>query len=154
MREDGQTSWGNTLGWNIQAGADTWSAKEYKGDIFTGDLARGFDSYSFNPRAVTAQQQSAGVTACASRTRSKRARVRRGRATVTVTVKRGRRAVRNARVTVRGPGIRATKRTSRTGRVSFKVRARRTGALRASTTACAARLAARVRQAQAPRFTG
>jgi hypothetical protein len=27
------------------AGADTWSAKEYKGAIFAGDILRGFDVY-------------------------------------------------------------------------------------------------------------
>jgi hypothetical protein len=27
------------------AGADTWSAKEYKGAIFAGDMVRGFDVY-------------------------------------------------------------------------------------------------------------
>lgn len=46
-REDPQTTWGNTLGWNVQAGADTWSAKEYKGHIYTGDIVRGFDVYGF-----------------------------------------------------------------------------------------------------------
>ena len=28
-------------------GAETWSAKEYKGYIYTGDMARGFDVYGF-----------------------------------------------------------------------------------------------------------
>jgi hypothetical protein len=28
-------------------GADTWSAKEYKGAIFAGDMLRGFDVYRF-----------------------------------------------------------------------------------------------------------
>ncbi len=45
--EDAQTTWGNTLGWNIQPGADTWSAKEYKGHIYTGDMIRGFDVFKF-----------------------------------------------------------------------------------------------------------
>ncbi len=43
--EASETTWGNTLGWNIQPGADTWSAKEYKGHIFTGDMIRGFDVF-------------------------------------------------------------------------------------------------------------
>jgi hypothetical protein len=45
--EDRYTNWGNTLGWNVMPGADTWSAKEYKGFIYAGDMARGFDVYSF-----------------------------------------------------------------------------------------------------------
>jgi hypothetical protein len=45
--EDSRTTWGNTLGWNVMPGADTWSAKEYKGFIYAGDMARGFDVYSF-----------------------------------------------------------------------------------------------------------
>ena len=46
VQEDRFTTWGNTLGWNVQAGADTWSAKAYKdGFIFTGDMLRGFDVF-------------------------------------------------------------------------------------------------------------
>ncbi|MDQ3778507.1 MAG: hypothetical protein M3310_06560 [Actinomycetota bacterium] len=45
--EDARTTWGNTLGWNVMPGAETWSAKEYKGFIYTGDMGRGFDVYSF-----------------------------------------------------------------------------------------------------------
>ena len=45
LKEDPRSTWGNTRGWNIQAGADTWSAKEYKGYIYAGDIARGFDVY-------------------------------------------------------------------------------------------------------------
>ena len=26
-------------------GADTWSAKEYEGHIYTGDMLRGFDAF-------------------------------------------------------------------------------------------------------------
>lgn len=40
------TTWGNTIGWNVQPGADTWSAKEYKGFIYAGDILRGFDVYT------------------------------------------------------------------------------------------------------------
>jgi hypothetical protein len=47
--EDTRTTWGNTLGWNVMPGADTWSAKEYKGFIYAGDMSRGFDVYSFTP---------------------------------------------------------------------------------------------------------
>jgi LVIVD repeat len=43
------TTWGNTLGWNVMPGADTWSAKEYKGYVYTGDMARGFDVYRIRP---------------------------------------------------------------------------------------------------------
>ena len=42
------TTWGNTLGWNVMPGAETWSAKEYKGFIYTGDMARGFDVFGFD----------------------------------------------------------------------------------------------------------
>jgi hypothetical protein len=45
IAEDPRTTWGNTLGWNIMPGADTWSGKEYKGHIFAGDMLRGFDVY-------------------------------------------------------------------------------------------------------------
>jgi hypothetical protein len=47
VAEDGRSTWGNTLGWNVMPGADTWSAKEYKGYIYTGDMTRGFDVFSF-----------------------------------------------------------------------------------------------------------
>jgi hypothetical protein len=45
--EDPRTTWGNTVAWNVMPGADTWSAKEYKGSIYAGDMLRGFDVYSF-----------------------------------------------------------------------------------------------------------
>ncbi|HET7677481.1 MAG TPA: post-COAP-1 domain-containing protein [Candidatus Limnocylindrales bacterium] len=45
--EHPQTDWGNTLGWNVMPGADTWSAKEYKGYVYAGDMTRGFDVYAF-----------------------------------------------------------------------------------------------------------
>jgi hypothetical protein len=41
------TTWGNTLGWNVMPGAETWSAKEYKGHVYAGDMSRGFDVYTF-----------------------------------------------------------------------------------------------------------
>lgn len=44
--EDSRSTWGNTLGWNVMPGAETWSAKEYKGFVYTGDMARGFDVFS------------------------------------------------------------------------------------------------------------
>jgi hypothetical protein len=41
---------GEHLGWNIMPAADTWSAKEYKRKIATGDMLRGFDTFGFqNP---------------------------------------------------------------------------------------------------------
>ena len=43
--EDPRTTWGRTLGWNVMPGADTWSAKEYKGHVYAGDMLRGFDVY-------------------------------------------------------------------------------------------------------------
>ena len=43
VAEDSRTTWGNTLGRNVMSGADTWSAKEYKGHIFAGDMLRGFE---------------------------------------------------------------------------------------------------------------
>ncbi len=42
------TDWGNTRGWNVMPGAETWSAKEYKGHIYAGDMTRGFDVYAFS----------------------------------------------------------------------------------------------------------
>jgi len=47
IAEDPRSTWGNTLGWNVMPGADTWSAKEYKGYIYTGDMTRGLDVFSF-----------------------------------------------------------------------------------------------------------
>jgi hypothetical protein len=47
IEEDPQTTWGNTRGWNVMPGADTWSAKEYKGHIYAGDMTRGFDVFGF-----------------------------------------------------------------------------------------------------------
>ena len=46
IAEDSRSTWGNTLGWNVMPGAETWSAKEYKGFVYTGDMARGFDVFS------------------------------------------------------------------------------------------------------------
>jgi hypothetical protein len=43
--EDPRSTWGNTLGWNVMPGAETWSAKEYKGYVYTGDMTRGFDVF-------------------------------------------------------------------------------------------------------------
>ena len=54
VEEDSRTTWGNTLAWNIQPAADTWSAKEYKGRILAGDLARGFDTYTMTRRSYRA----------------------------------------------------------------------------------------------------
>jgi hypothetical protein len=45
IREDSRSTWGNTLGWNVMPGAETWSAKEYKGYVYTGDMTRGFDVF-------------------------------------------------------------------------------------------------------------
>jgi hypothetical protein len=47
IREDSRSTWGNTLGWNVMPGAETWSAKEYKGYVYTGDMTRGFDVFAF-----------------------------------------------------------------------------------------------------------
>ena len=49
VAEDPRSTWGNTLGWNVMPGADTWSAKEYKGYVYTGDMTRGFDVFSLTP---------------------------------------------------------------------------------------------------------
>jgi hypothetical protein len=48
IAESNFTDWGNTRGWNVMPGADTWSAKEYKGHIYAGDMTRGFDVYAFS----------------------------------------------------------------------------------------------------------
>ena len=47
IAEDPRATWGNTLGWSVMPGAETWSAKEYKGFIYTGDMGRGFDVFGF-----------------------------------------------------------------------------------------------------------
>jgi len=46
-KEDPRSTWGNTIAWNVMPGADTWSAKEYKGGVFAGDIVRGFDVYRY-----------------------------------------------------------------------------------------------------------
>ena len=46
IAEDPRSTWGNTRGWNVMPGAETWSAKEYKGYVYTGDMSRGFDVFS------------------------------------------------------------------------------------------------------------
>ena len=47
IAEDSRSTWGNTRGWNVMPGAETWSAKEYKGYVYTGDMTRGFDVFAF-----------------------------------------------------------------------------------------------------------
>jgi DNA-binding beta-propeller fold protein YncE len=49
VAEDPRTTWGNTLAWNVMPGADTWSAKEYKGKIAAADMLRGFDTFALSP---------------------------------------------------------------------------------------------------------
>jgi hypothetical protein len=43
--EDPRSTWGQTQGFNVQPGADTWSAKEYRGYVYAGDMLRGIDIY-------------------------------------------------------------------------------------------------------------
>jgi len=71
VKEDPRTTWGNTLAWNVMPGADTWSAKEYKGHVYAGDMLRGFDVYGFeactalgctSPLGVTFQEDPAETT--------------------------------------------------------------------------------------------
>ncbi len=62
VREDSRTTWGNTLGWNVMPGADTWSAKEYKGHVFAGDMLRGFDVYGFKDCTALGCTAPPGVT--------------------------------------------------------------------------------------------
>jgi hypothetical protein len=62
VAEDPRTTWGNTLAWNVMPAADTWSAKEYKGHIFAGDILRGFDVYGFESCTALACTSPAGVT--------------------------------------------------------------------------------------------
>jgi uncharacterized repeat protein (TIGR01451 family) len=44
--EEPRSTWANTRRWNIQAGAEAWSGKEYKGFHYTGDMLRGFDVFA------------------------------------------------------------------------------------------------------------
>ena len=48
IAEHPMSDWGNTRGWNVMPGAETWSAKESKGHIYAGDMTRGFDVYAFS----------------------------------------------------------------------------------------------------------
>ena len=89
--------------------------------------------------------------------RSRLVRLDRGRARVRIALARGRRAVRGATVTVRGPGFARSARTDSKGRATITVRARRAGSARVSSTTCASRLRASVSQRRAvarPRLTG
>jgi hypothetical protein len=54
IAEDPRSTWGNTKGWIVMPGADTWSAKEYKGRVYAGDMARGFDVFRFDDCAGAA----------------------------------------------------------------------------------------------------
>jgi hypothetical protein len=47
VAEDPKTTWGNTLGWIVMPGADTWASKEYKGHIYATDMVRGLDVFRF-----------------------------------------------------------------------------------------------------------
>jgi hypothetical protein len=62
VKEDPRTTWGNTLAWNVMPGGDTWSAKEYKGHVFAGDILRGFDVYGFKSCSVLSCTSPLGVT--------------------------------------------------------------------------------------------
>jgi hypothetical protein len=62
VKEDPRTTRGNTLAWNVMPGADTWSAKEYKGHVFAGDILRGFDVYGFESCSVLSCTSPLGVT--------------------------------------------------------------------------------------------
>ena len=46
IEEESRSTWGNTMGWNVQPGSEAWSGKEYKGFIYAGDMLRGFDVYA------------------------------------------------------------------------------------------------------------
>lgn len=35
-------------------GAETWSGKEYKGHVYAGDMARGFDVFRITPCVASA----------------------------------------------------------------------------------------------------
>jgi hypothetical protein len=47
IAEDPHTTWGNTLGWIVMPGADTWASKQYKGYVYATDMVRGFDVFKF-----------------------------------------------------------------------------------------------------------
>jgi len=47
IAEDPRSTWGNTLGWIVMPGAETWAAKEYKGYVYATDMSRGFDVFRF-----------------------------------------------------------------------------------------------------------
>ena len=67
ITEDPRSTWGNTRGWVVMPGADTWSAKEYKGHIFAADMVRGFDVFKFSGAAPTNVTLSLFKAACAKK---------------------------------------------------------------------------------------
>lgn len=129
-------------------------------DSNTGLLVANGDIARVGGCPALASEASAG--ACTARTRSRKLRVRRrARTRISVRVRRRGRAVKRARVSVRGPGFKVLKRTNSRGRATFRVRPRRSGRARVRTSACAAKLIAVARRSQsgrrgagAPRFTG
>ncbi|HKY52363.1 MAG TPA: hypothetical protein VJP45_13995 [Candidatus Limnocylindria bacterium] len=60
IAESPLTTWGNTIGWNVMPGADTWSGKEYKGYVYAGDMARGFDVFRITPCVASACKKKDG----------------------------------------------------------------------------------------------
>ena len=67
VQEEPRSNWGNTIGWNVQVGSEVWSAKEYKGYIYAGDMLRGFDVYRFttNPYDPAVTLTKSGPTSAA-----------------------------------------------------------------------------------------
>lgn len=98
------------------------------------------------PGAASSNAPSGSVR-CAARTRSRHVRVVRGRATTVVaTLTRGGRRARGVLVRLTGPGFSRRARTSSHGRVSFRVRARKTGRATIGTMLCSGRLRASARR--------
>lgn len=110
------------------------------------------------PQAGSAQSPGGGG-ACTARTKARHLRVNRGQKTrVRVKLTRAGKRVRGATVRLRGPGFSRHAKTGASGRVAFKVRAKRNGRATVSSGACGGKLrvsASRAsRRTASPDFTG
>jgi hypothetical protein len=102
-----------------------------------------------------------GGVACTAHTKSRQVKVRRAVTTrVSARLTKGGKSVRGKTIRLRGPGFDRRKKTGAGGRVSFKVRASRSGRATASSSFCGGKLrvtATRVKRRRAatnPSFTG
>jgi hypothetical protein len=128
-------------------------------EIWYTDGESGFYALRVDKRVWPGATAAAGGGACSARTRSRHVTVHRSRTTlVHVRVTKSGKRVRGAVVRLKGPGFSRRAKTGSGGRVTFRVRARRSGRATASSPVCGGQL--HVSASRAPkrrssaRFTG